>query len=149
MYNTLGQERMQADSLNAYAQNIGPLPVLCSYWQRLELHNLLQRALPAGAAQAIQRLLKSILLRPSALYRIQEWSQQWDPRWMGEEVIGDDAIGRALDRLFQADRASLLTLVVLQAIEAFDLKLDQIHNYSTTVSFAGAYRSQKPQALQL
>src|SRR5207244_10512094 len=106
-------------------------------------------ALAPSYVRALQLLLQGILLRPSALYRLPEWSQRWDPRWMSQVPVSDDAVGRALDRLFAADRASLLTLVVLQAIETFGLKIDQIHNDSTTVTFAGAYSAQHPQAVQL
>ena len=42
--------------------------------------------------------------------------------------LHDDAIGRALDRLFDADRGSLLTEVVLAAGERFGVKLEELHN---------------------
>ena len=48
---------------------------------------------------------------------------------------------RALDRLFDADRASLLTQLVLGAIREFAIDLDQLHNDSTTLTFSGQYRS--------
>jgi transposase len=136
-------------SLNAFTQSVGPLPILDAYWQRLDLQTLLGRALPASYVRAIQLLLQSLLLRPSALYRLGEWSQLWDPRWIAQVGVSDDALGRALDRLFEADRASLLTLLVLKAVKEFDLKLEQIHNDSTTISFAGAYQTQNQQAVQL
>jgi transposase len=58
-------------------------------------------------------------------------------------------LGRALDRLFEADRASLMTALVVRAIKTFGLQTDQIHNDSTSVKFCGAYEHQKPRALQL
>jgi len=39
------------------------------------------------------------------------------------EHLGDDRLGRALDRLFDADRAALLTEVVLAVAERFGVKL--------------------------
>lgn len=45
-----------------------------------------------------------------------------------------------LDRLFDADRASLITEVVLSAVREFNLELHQLHNDSTTVTFSGAYQ---------
>ena len=51
----------------------------------------------------------------------------------------DDQIGRALDQLFHADRASVLTAVVVNAVRTFHLELDQLHNDSTTVTFSGDY----------
>src|SRR5215471_1783163 len=55
----------------------------------------------------------------------------------GDGAAGDDRLGRALHRLFIADRAALLTEVG----QAFALNFDEFHNDSTTVSFCGAYRS--------
>jgi len=53
--------------------------------------------------------------------------------------LGDDAIGRALDRLFDADRAALMTAVVVGAVDAFGVALAELHNDSTTVKFCGQY----------
>ena len=141
---------LAVNSLSAFSQKVGPLPILAAYLEKLNLRPLLRQALPqARSVEAVELLLKSILLEPQALYRIAEWAQRWDPRWIGSVPSGDDAVGRALERLFTADRASLLTAVVVQAVQVFALRLDQLHNDSTTVSFAGAYLHQKPQAVQL
>ncbi|MBI5819412.1 MAG: transposase, partial [Verrucomicrobia bacterium] len=53
--------------------------------------------------------------------------------------VSDDAIGRALDRLFDADRAALLTDVVVAAAEEFGVALEELHNDSTSVRFCGQY----------
>ncbi len=53
--------------------------------------------------------------------------------------MNDDRVGRMLDRLFDADRASLVTETVLKAIEEFEIGLDELHNDSTTVTVTGAY----------
>src|SRR5438093_13534079 len=68
---------MQVESFNAVSQNVGPLPILAACWQRLELRALLGRALSAGYVRALELLLQSILLRPSALYRLGQWSELW------------------------------------------------------------------------
>jgi hypothetical protein len=44
-----------------------------------------------------------------------------------------------LSRLFDADRASLLTGLVLDAVEAFDIDLSRLHNDSTSLKLSGAY----------
>src|SRR3990172_2989160 len=54
--------------------------------------------------------------------------------------LGDDRIGRALDRLFDADRAALLTAVVLAVGHKFGVRFDELHNDSTSVAFCGQYR---------
>jgi hypothetical protein len=44
-----------------------------------------------------------------------------------------------LEALFDADRASLLTGVVLRAISEFSIDTDQLHNDSTSISVHGVY----------
>jgi hypothetical protein len=51
-----------------------------------------------------------------------------------------DAVGRALDPLFDADRAALLTELIVSAVPGFDLKLDELPNDSTTVRLCAQYR---------
>src|SRR5262249_28925358 len=45
-----------------------------------------------------------------------------------------------------ADRASLLTALVVRAVREFDIDLGEFHQDTTTVSFAGAYAAQAPAA---
>jgi transposase len=98
---------------------------------------------------ALELLVKNVLVEPSALYRIEAWAQRYDPALRPAQHLGDDAIGRALDRLFEADRASLMTALVVQAVNAFALQTDQIHNDSTSVKLCGAYAHQNPKAVKL
>src|SRR5208282_4727147 len=44
------------------------------------------------------------------------------------------------DRLFEADRAALLTEVVLAVVKRFAVQLEQLHNDSTSIAFCGQYR---------
>jgi len=53
--------------------------------------------------------------------------------------LNDDRVGRCLDRLFDTPVPELLTDLMRHVIEEFDLRLDELHNDSTTVSFFGAY----------
>ena len=46
----------------------------------------------------------------------------------------------ALDRLFEADRAALLTEVVLAVAKRFAVQLKRLHNDSTSIAFCGQYR---------
>src|SRR5215831_15568995 len=59
-------------------------------------------------------------------------------------LLGDDRFGRALERLYRADRASMLTALVVRAVREFQVELRQTHNDTTTVTFAGAYQGQAP-----
>jgi transposase len=63
-------------------------------------------------------------------------------------LLNDDRVGRALDALFAADRATLLTQVVVRAVRAFEVDLTRLHNDSTTVTFSGDYPEATGRILQ-
>jgi hypothetical protein len=71
-----------------------------------------------------------------------EWARGYEPALLGlstDEVatLNDDRVGRTLTRLFDADRANLVTGVVLDMVRHFSIDCSQLHNDSTTVSFHG------------
>ncbi len=81
-----------------------------------------------------------------ALYAQADWADRCVPALLGltsEQMaaMGDDRIGRALDRLYQADRAALQTEVVLRAVRNFQVVLEELHNDSTSITFSGNYRN--------
>ena len=53
--------------------------------------------------------------------------------------LNDDRLGRCLDRLFECGQHELVLDVVRRVIQEFDLRLDELHDDSTTISFFGAY----------
>src|SRR5215469_15839754 len=133
-------------------ERLGPLPLINHFIQRTGLEDVLDRYVPSDArcvvpySRALGVLLRSIIVEREPIYRQQETVNGFAAGMFGitaEEMehLGDDRLGRALDRLFDADRAALLTDVVLAVGQAFALKFDEFHNDSTTVSFCGAYRS--------
>ena len=86
-------------------------------------------------ARALGVLLRSIIVERVPIYRQQETVNGFAAGMFGitaEEMqhLCDDRLGRALDRLFDADRAALLTEVVLAVGQAFALKFDEFHNDS-------------------
>lgn len=147
------QARVKPSELSLASQRLGPLPVVNHFLRRLRLDEHLDRFVPTRDrrtrlpyAQGLGVLLRSILVEREAIYRQQETVATYAPEAFGlpaEKAAGvsDDAIGRALDRLFDADRGSLLTAVVVAAGEAFDLSFEELHNDSTTVRFCGQYRT--------
>ena len=52
-------------------------------------------------------------------------------------MFNDDRYGRALDKLFSVDRATLSTECALCVVHATGLELDQLHNDSTSVKTTG------------
>jgi hypothetical protein len=104
-------------------------------------------------ASALGVLLRSLIVEREPIYRQQETAHGFVQGLFGlsaEEMarLTDDRIGRALDRLFDADRAALLTDVVLAVGREFALRFDEVHNDSTSVSFCGQYRAAARRALR-
>jgi transposase len=117
------------------------------------LHELLERHVPTTDkrcavphALALGVLLRSIVVEREPMYRQGETAQGFACELFGlsaqaMEHLCDDRIGRALDRLFDADRGALLTEVVVAVGQRFGVSFERLHNDSTTVSFCGQYRA--------
>jgi len=134
-------------------ERLGPLPLINHFIERLGLEALLDQHVPTTDprcavphARTLGVLLRSIIVEREPIYRQQEVAQGFAPELYGlsrSELgrLDDDRIGRALDRLFVADRAALLTDVVVAAGQRFALALEELHNDSTSVAFCGQYRN--------
>jgi transposase len=143
----------QGARLDLHSERLGPLPLINHFIERLGLERLLDLHVPTQDrrcavtnSKALCVLLRSLIVEREPLYRQQETAVGFAPALFGlssgqMEQLGDDRIGRALDRLFDADRAALLTEVVLAVGRKFDLRLTELHNDSTTVRFCGQYRN--------
>ena len=142
---------------------VGAMPIINHFLSRLGVDEALARWLPAAdasvrlpAATALGVLLRCLCLGHQPLYAMAEWASPYAPALLGlrkgaHDTVNDDRFARALSQLFDADRASLLTELVVHMISAFHLDTSQLHNDSTTITFTGAYhdatgetRGQKP-----
>ena len=141
---------MQEERLRLRGLRVGALPILNRFIERMGLEEELIAALKSpGYTDALLALVKNILVERNALYAVGEWVALYDVGLVAQGKIGDDKLGRALDRLFAADRATLQTRIVLAVMNGFDLKMEQIHNDTTSVMVRGAYNGQNAKAVQL
>jgi hypothetical protein len=141
---------MQEERLRLRGLRVGALPILNRFIERMGLEEELTLALKnPGYTDALLALLKNILVDRSALYAVGEWAALYDEGLVAQGKIGDDKLGRALDRLFAAVRATLQTRIVLAVMKGFDLRMDQIHNDTTSIMVRGAYDGQNAKAAQL
>jgi transposase len=140
---------------------VGAAPVVRRFLERLPFEPLLARPLPPATrrpediptAVTLCVLVTNLLLARRPLYALAEWLSRHVPEHLGLEpdpvgLLQDDRLGRALDRLYHADRASMLTALVLRAVRALRIELGQLHNDTTTVTFSGVYHNQAPAAEQ-
>jgi hypothetical protein len=127
------------------------LPIVAHFLGRMRLGELLGRYLPGddarlalAPAQAIGVVVCNLCLGREPLYGLGEWAGRFEPGLLGlgadrVAALNDDRTGRALARLFDADRASLLTELMLGVVAEFGLDLSRLHNDSTSITFSGAY----------
>ena len=133
------------------SERLGPLPLINAFLERLQLSERLERFVPSPDARvkiayatSLGVLLRSLLVEREPIYRQAEVVGTFAPAAFGLSArearhFGDDAVGRALDRLYDSDRAGLLTDIVVAATREFGVALDELHNDSTTIAFAGQY----------
>ncbi len=139
---------------------MGPLPIVNHFLELLGLEGLLDKYVPCRDARCslaypkgLGVLLRSILVEREPIYRQQETVCTFTPSLFGltrKQVkdLRDDQIGRALDRLFLADRAALLTDTVVAVALRCDVRLDELHNDSTSVRFTGQYTSARGRSIR-
>jgi transposase len=142
----MNQQKFDLDS-----KTIGVLPIVDHFLKRLRIRELLEKYLPPtderskiAPEKALGVLLRNIIICRAPLYSVGEWAAQMVPRLLGLkptqiEMLNDDRVGRALDRLFEADRSAMLTELVVKMVEDFEIELEQFHNDSTTLTLHGEY----------
>ena len=125
---------------------LGGVPIINRVIERVGLDALLARFVPHAHrrvrlphAKALGVVIRNLVLQHAPLYALHEWARSFDAGLLGlspaeRALLNDDRVGRALERLFHADRGSLLTRLVLGAVRAFEVDLTQLHNDSSATS---------------
>jgi transposase len=140
------------DPFRLASDRLGPLPLINHFLDRMGLDALLARWLPApdrrmrlDPAVAIRLVVVNLLVGRAPLYGLGEWAALFAPSLLGlgdadAAWLNDDRVGRALDKLFDADRASLLTELIVGVVAEFGVDTGELHNDSTSISVHGDYR---------
>ena len=148
------------NSIELRVERMGPLPIVNHFLRRLDLDALLEKFVATDDprcelpyAKALGVLLRSIIVEREPIYRQQETVSTFAPGMFNLKAdefgaLSDDRIGRALDRLFDADRGALLTEAVLRAGNRFGVSFDELHNDSTTIRLTGQYRKATGRSLR-
>jgi hypothetical protein len=130
---------------------LGALPLINHFLDRIGLDTALARWLPEpdrrfklAPATAIRLLVVNLLVGRAPLYGLGKWAAPYAPGLLGLPGgqggwLNDDRVGRALVSLFDADRASGLTELIVGVIGEFGIDTSQMHNDSTSVSVHGQY----------
>jgi transposase len=132
---------------------IGALPVVNAVLGRLGFDELVSSHLPEPdarhriePARALGVLVRNLCVGRLPLYGLGAWAGGYTPALLGlsggqARSLNDDKVGRALDVLFLADRASLLVELSLRVIRRYGIDVSELHNDSTSITLYGAYRA--------
>ena len=134
-------------------RRLGALPLVTHFARRIGLPGLLDRWVPPDDARlaldpatVLSIVVANLCIEHRPLYALGEWAAAYEPALLGlaggqAGLLNDDRAGRMLDRLFLADRGSLLTELMTGVIREFGIDCSRLHNDSTSVSVHGACRA--------
>jgi len=139
---------------------IAGLPLIISIIKRLNLKSILSKYIPLygnekiPVVDALILLICNITIGRQPLYKLKQWVQSIDPKCFelhrkDFQVFNDDRFGRALDKLYLTDRASLMTEIVIKMIKEVKLDLSRFHNDSTTIKAYGKIPGETRTGLKL
>ncbi len=131
---------------------IGPHPILNHFLGRMEFSRIVRSCLGTqyqgilDHAQTLSVFIQNIILSHAPLYRIAEWARPIDPAALSitaseKDSLNDDRLARSLDALVTPRARTLFFRLALHIIEQFELDTKRIHHDTTTVTFAGQYKT--------
>jgi len=128
--------------------NISGIPLIKSVSEIIDLKSIFKKYISSYGNERVEVtdtlmfLIWNITLGRQPLYELYEWIRDVDPKCHGLDKrelssFNDDRFGRALDKLYAADRATLMTEIVVKMIKKINLDMSRLHNDSTTVKAYG------------
>jgi len=134
------------------------LPMVKYYIDQLGVQDLFRQFLPHSnclipTQTVLCIMIMNIICSGDPLYKIEEWLADYtdgvgEPGSLAKH-FNDDRCARSLDRLFDADRASIMTRLAATAIRIHQLETDVFHNDTTSITFKGRYDFSEPRAVQI
>lgn len=131
-----------------HACDVRFLPVISAYARTLgvveEVDRLCCSKRGVSDGQIVLALVLDALSGRSPLFRLPQAFAKLDTELLlGEAIspdkLNDDAVGRALDRLFEVGTGKVLSAVALRAVKLFDLDTTHVHHDTTSHSVYGDY----------
>jgi hypothetical protein len=129
---------------------IGAMPAVNAVLGRLGFGRIVAAGLPPGPRRLLDTaavtgvLVRNLAAGRQPLYGLAEWAAAFEPAQLGlaaswqARLLNDDRAGRALDALFEADRASMITALTLAAVREYRIDMSELHNDSTSLALYGA-----------
>jgi len=139
---------------------VGGLPLIDSILRQMRLREILLEYIPDSGREAVSSvdmlklLVINLTVTKDPLYELTHWVESLDLRAIGYPLrpsirLTDDRFARALDKLYKADRASLITRLVVACLKSFEIQFSRIHSDSTTVKAFGRIPGRTHSGLEL
>jgi transposase len=141
----------QAGKVELRSYDVGALPLLNHVLDKMRLEEFLSERLPPDdpraelpTAQGLMVMVRNVLLSRQPIYGIGEWAARFAPDlfnlWEKElALLGDDRLGRNMVRAHVGVTPQGVIDFTHEVSATFQLRADEFHNDSTTVSFYGTY----------
>ncbi len=153
-------QNQSAKSRTLKRLQVGGLPLIHAIAKRMRLKEILYKYIPAHgnedipAVETLMLLVYNLILGKDPLYELQEWAESIDFRCIDIEnyvrvKFNDDRFGRALNKLYMTDRASLMTEIVVFFVKEFEIALARLSNDATTIKAFGKYPGRTKTGLEL
>jgi len=131
-------------------KRIGEMPILRHIIKKLQFREILESYIKTHGNETVHAvdtllvIVCNITSGRQPLYELTEWVEKLDAKLLASDEttfidlsFSDDRAGRAIDKLYAADRASMVTDIALRLIEITQVDMSQLHNDSTTVKTCG------------
>jgi len=124
------------------------LPIVAAFVKRIGIAEEVNRVCGAQSdvspGQVVEAMVLDTLSGRSPLYRLEHSFAKMDMELLlGEDLpaskFNDDAVGRTLDRIFDAGTGKILTAVVIPAVKLFGLNTSHTHQDTTSITLYGDY----------
>lgn len=131
----------------------GPLPVICAVCKESGLIAVLNEELDWDEQRSqlspglrLMALITNCLTRGQPMYRLPEFFHDTDTEnlfggGISPEDLNDHTLGRALDKLSDADPGTVLGTVLVEAAAREDVSTDVVHADTTSFSVHGLYET--------
>lgn len=141
----------QSGQVELRSYDVGALPLINHILDKMRLEAFLSQRLPPDdpraelpTAQGLLVMVRNVLLSRQPIYGVGEWAARFAPDlfnlWEREvALLHDDRLGRNMVRAHVGVTPQLVVDFTHEVSRLFQLRDDEFHNDSTTVSFYGAY----------
>lgn len=145
------QKGLQKDTaLKKYV--IGAHPIIQHFIEKLKISDIIGSymshdvRMKMSIEKTLTVLIHNILTTHTPMYEISDWLKPIDEGNVGLEhneslLINDTRVGNALEKFYEGRHKDVFFRLALRAIKLFEIECNQIHQDTTSITFAGKYQT--------